>query len=134
MIKTKKDLKDYLTADKKQLGITRRFPRPFIDEIWRYEITLRKYEYWLNQKDFLSPIVSLYYKFKHHKNSIRLGIGIGPNCVGKGLSIAHIGAIQINGNAKCGENLRIQEGVNIGACRGGHLLLEIMYSSDQAVK
>lgn len=49
MISSRKDLKEYLFADKKQLGITRRFPRPFTDEIWKYEITLRKYEYWMNR-------------------------------------------------------------------------------------
>ena len=45
MIETKKDLNEYLICDKKQLGITRRFPRPFTDEIWKFEIALRKYEY-----------------------------------------------------------------------------------------
>lgn len=30
------------------------------------------------------------YKLLHHRNSVKLGIGIGPNCCGKGLSIAHI--------------------------------------------
>lgn len=49
MILNKNDLKEYLLADKKQLGITRRFPRPFTDEIWKFEIILRKYEYWENQ-------------------------------------------------------------------------------------
>ena len=49
MISSRKDLKEYLLADKKQLGIIRKFPRPFTDEIWKYEITLRKYEYWMNR-------------------------------------------------------------------------------------
>lgn len=44
MIKTKKDLKEYMEADRKQLGVNRKYPRPFTDEIWRYEIYLRKYE------------------------------------------------------------------------------------------
>lgn len=118
MIKTKADLKEYLAADKKQLGITRPFPRPFADEIWKYEITLRKYEYWLNQSSLLARVMRIFYKLKHHRNSVRFGIGIGPNCVDKGLSIAHVGTIQINGNAKVGKNLRIQEGVNVGANRG----------------
>lgn len=118
MIKTKADLKEYLLADKRQLGITRHYPRPFADEIWKYEITLRKYEYWMNQKSKRSKIMSIIYKVLHHRNSVKLGIGIGPNCCGKGLSIAHVGTIQINGEAKIGENLRIQEGVNIGESGG----------------
>ena len=119
MINTKEDLKEYLAADKRQLGITRPFPRPFTDEIWKYEITLRKYEYWLNQNGLIAKIMKTIYKLKHHRNSIRLSIGIGPNCCGKGLSIAHVGTIQINGDAKVGENLRVQEGINVGAGGGG---------------
>ena len=115
MIKTKKDLREYLNADKKQLGIARPFPRPFTDEIWKFEITLRKYEYWLNQTKTFAKLMAVIYKLKHHRNCVKLGIGIGPNCCGKGLSIAHIGAIQINGDARIGENLRIHEGVNVGA-------------------
>ena len=59
------------------------------------------------------------YKLLHHRNSVKLVIVIGPNCCGKGLSIAHTGTIQINGDARVGYNLRIQEGVTIGAGSGG---------------
>ena len=120
MISSRKDLKEYLFADKKQLGITRRFPRPFTDEIWKYEITLRKYEYWMNRgEEKIGKLMEQVYKLLHHRNSVKLGIGIGPNCCGKGLSIAHAGTIQINGDAKIGDNLRIQERVTIGAGSGG---------------
>lgn len=115
MISSRKDLKEYLLADKKQLGITRKFPRPFTDEIWKYEITLRKYEYWMNRGGKIEKLMEQIYKLLHHRNSVKLGIGIGPNCCGKGLSIAHTGTIQINGDARVGDNLRIQEGVTIGA-------------------
>ena len=47
-IQNRNDLRIYLQQDKIQLGITRKKPRPFTDEIWKYEIALRKYEYWLN--------------------------------------------------------------------------------------
>lgn len=119
MIKTKADLKEYLAADKRQLGITHSIPYPFGDEIWKYEIILRKYEYWLNRESIAARFMRIYYKLRHRRNSIKYGIGIGPNCCDKGLSIAHIGTIQINGEAKVGKNLRIQEGVNVGAGRGG---------------
>jgi len=118
MIVSKKDLYEYLEADKRQLGIKRKRPRIFADEIWKYEIVLRKYEYWTNNKKAYSYLFRMIYKFLHHKNSIKLGIGISPNTVGKGLSIAHINGIQINNNAKIGENLRIHEGVTIGASGG----------------
>ena len=119
MIKTKDDLKEYMNQDRIQLGIKRAHPRLFTDEIWKYEIVLRKYEYWTNnKKGILSTLCLLYYKMIWHRKSIQLGISIGPNTCGKGLSIAHINGIQINNNARIGENLRIQEGVTVGASGG----------------
>lgn len=118
MILTKKDLQDYLSEDKKQLGIIRRFPRPFTDEIWKYEISLRKYEYWINQNSIISKIFKNLYKLRWHLLGIKLGISIGPNVCGKGLSIAHINAININDKAKIGNNCRIHEGVTVGASGG----------------
>lgn len=118
MILTKGDLREYLNQDKQQLGITRRYPRPFTDEIWKYEIILRKYEYWYNQKSRISKIFKVFYKLKLHRLGIKLGIAIGPNVCGKGLSIAHINCININHKAKVGDNCRIHEGVTIGASGG----------------
>ena len=118
MIKTKDDLKEYLEQDKIQLGINRKYPRPFTDEIWKYEIILRKYEYWYNQATLVSKVMRSYYKMKLHNASVRLRITIGVNTCDKGLSIAHINGININHNAKIGKNCRIHEGVTIGASGG----------------
>lgn len=119
MIETKKDLNEYLICDKKQLGITRRFPRPFTDEIWKFEIALRKYEYWYNQKSAWAKVVCPLYKLCWHRWGVKLSIGIGSNVCDKGLSIAHSGAININQNARVGKNCRIHEGVTVGASGGG---------------
>jgi len=119
MIMTKADLRDYMNQDKIQLGIKRSRPRPFTDEIWKYEIILRKYEYWFNKTDgIIVNVIRNFYKLKWHRWCVKLGISIGPNVCGKGLSIAHINGIQINGAARVGENLRIQECVTIGASGG----------------
>ena len=118
MIKTKDDLREYLRQDKLQLGIHRKFPRPFTDEIWKYEIVLRKYEYWYNQNTKLAKVMRLIYKLLWHKLGTKLGIAIGPNVCDKGLSIAHSSCININQNAKIGQNCRIHEGVTIGASGG----------------
>lgn len=48
MITNKALLQLYLDADKFALGIKRRFPRPFLDSIWKYQRTLRFYEYHKN--------------------------------------------------------------------------------------
>lgn len=119
MIRTKADLKKYMAQDKRQLGIKHENPRPFMDHIWKYEIELRKYEYWLNQNDTVfTKMMRFIYKFKHYQSGIKLGISIAPNTCEMGLSIAHQGCIQINDNAVCGKNLRIHEGVTIGASGG----------------
>lgn len=48
MIKSKEDLIRYLDCDKNALNITRSKPRLIGDEIWKYEIALRKREYYTN--------------------------------------------------------------------------------------
>lgn len=118
MIKNRKELREFLKCDKMQLGIERRFPRIYTDDIWRYEIVLRKYEYWYNSTASFSIIPRMFYKLLLHKKSVKLGIFIGPNVCDKGLSIAHINTININQNAKIGKNCRIHEGVTIGASGG----------------
>lgn len=120
MIRNRTDLKEYLRCDKERLGIQRRRPRPFTDEIWKYEIRLRKYEFWINQPSGLvSKIMRIVNKFMFHSISVKLGIFIGPNTCGKGLCITHINGIQINGHATVGDNLRIQECVTIGGSGDG---------------
>lgn len=50
MITDKKTLCDYLDADRKALGISRKKPSIFGDEVWKYEIALRYMEYHQNVK------------------------------------------------------------------------------------
>ena len=55
MIKSKTDYKNYILEDKKALHVpsNRKSPRPFLDSIWRYEIRLRKCEYYKNVSGFM---------------------------------------------------------------------------------
>lgn len=118
MINCKADLKEYLAADKFALGRTG--ARPFFtDLIWRYQILMRKCEYWQNcRKDILGRAVGLFYRFCHHRLGVRCGYFIPLNCCGKGLSLAHIGPVVVNGAAKIGEYCRIHVCVNIGTQAG----------------
>lgn len=50
MIQNKKDLFDYLEADRISLGRTTEKPK-LQDIIWKYEIALRKVEYYTNVKN-----------------------------------------------------------------------------------
>lgn len=126
MIKTKSDLKYYLLQDKKALGIKSKSPRFLTDYIWKYEIFLRKAEYYYNNAGVLNKVKYMYYKLRLSRTGRKNGgFGFPLNCVGPGLSIAHYGNIVINNNAKIGKNLRIQEGVTIGAKNGSHKAAKI---------
>lgn len=121
MIQTKTDLLFYLERDRIALGIKRKKPRFFADEIWRFEIILRKLEYMVNCKPyygFLNSLVTLYYRYIYHKLSVKLNIAIPINVFGSGLAIVHYGTIVVSEGAKIGENCRIHEGVTIGATNG----------------
>ena len=115
MIKDKKTLKLYMDADKKALGMHFKKPRIFRDEIWRYEIILRKLEYYINNNTFISIFLKKYYEYKIHNLEKKYHFYIKPNVCDMGLSLGHIGPIIINDYAKIGKNCRIHVGVNIGA-------------------
>lgn len=121
MITNKSDLKYYLAQDAVALRCNKKRPKLFGDEIWKYQIVLRKAEYYTNS--FRNSKKHLFfhyawYKFIHHKYSLKLSIFIPINVFGPGLSIAHSGAIVVNSAAKVGKNCRLHECVNIGATNG----------------
>ena len=115
MIKSKKDYLEYCKRDKMALGIKASRPRFWLDEIWKYEITLRKCEYLINCKPFLWKIRLLYHKMKKHSLSLKTGFCIPENVFGPGLAIVHRGTIIVSEGAKIGMDCRIHEGVTIGA-------------------
>lgn len=121
MISNKEDYDRFLKQDRIALNCKTKYPRPFKDEIWKFQILLRKVEYYLNcKKGIWNKIVEKYYKFRFHQLSVRLGLSIAPNVFEEGLSIAHYGTIVVHANASVGKNCRIQEGVTIGATNNHH--------------
>lgn len=121
MISNKEDYSRFLKQDRIALNCKTKYPRPFKDEIWKFQILLRKVEYYLNcKKGIWNKIVGKYYKFRFHQLSVRLGFSIAPNVFEEGLSIAHYGTIVVHANASVGKNCRIQEGVTIGATNNHH--------------
>lgn len=122
MIKSKKDLLFYMECDKKALGYKIKKPRPFLDEVWKFEISLRKLEFYKNCGKGLFGKLMYYFTFlKFHRLSVRLGFSIPPNVFGPGLCIAHYGTIVVNSNCKVGSNCRIYPNSNLGANTGGPL-------------
>lgn len=126
MIKSKKDYLSFTEQDRIALGKSSNFLTNikqliWPDLIWEYEKTLRKLEFYSNtgrSKKILYIINWLICKRKFRKLSYKLGIQIGLNVFGPGLSIAHFGSIVVSEHARIGKNCRIHSCVNIGASGG----------------
>lgn len=119
MISSKNDYLKYLEQDKLALGKKYKSPKLVHDEIWRFEILLRKTEYYVNcKKTFIGKLYSKVLQFLYYKKRLKYNTYIPLNVFGPGLSIAHFGSIIVNGNAKIGKNCRIQDSVTIGATNG----------------
>lgn len=115
-------MRRYLEQDRLALNRQQdKRPGLFHDEIWKFEILLRKVEYDINCRSGLwGSVIRKYHKFRFHRLSVRLGFTIPPNVFAEGLSIPHYGTIVIHGGARVGRNCRLQEGVTIGATGGSH--------------
>ena len=114
MIQSKADLREYMEADRIHLGYEYKKPK-IRDIVWRYEIYLRKSEYYNNVSGgMLHRIIGIYCKSIWNILGLMCGFSIGLNCFEKGLSISHIGTIVVNHEAKIGENCRLHVCVNIG--------------------
>ncbi len=112
MIKNKLDLKEYKKKDKIALGINKNFPNLIGDYVWKFEIALRNYEFYINTKP--KSLMRLFWKTRHYYLGIKCGFTIPPNVFGAGLRINHHGLIVVNSNARIGEWCDIHQGVNIG--------------------
>lgn len=120
VISSKADLRYFLEADRLSLGMHARRPRPIGDDIWKYQIALRRYEYVLNcARGPLAGLRRLWRRYRYYKLGIRLNFEIPPNVVGPGLSLAHRGPVIVNPGAKIGADCRIHSCVNIGTAAGG---------------
>lgn len=121
MITTKKELKYYLSQDAIASRRGKKSSKLFGDEVWKFQVVLRKTEYYYNsyhasKKYLFLPYI--WYRFLFHNLSFKLGFSIPINVFGPGLSIAHHGTIVVNSSATVGKNCRLQEGVNIGSTNG----------------
>lgn len=119
-IRSREDYIRFLECDKIALRVprNRKWPRPFLDDVWRYQILLRKLEYRLIRRGLINRILAGFTKLRFKRLGVRLGLTVDPYVFGPGLSIAHYGSLTVNPNAKVGSNCRIHEGVTIGATNG----------------
>lgn len=123
MIKTKKDLQEYLRTDNIWYS-PRNGKGAIIDRISshnglvlkKYLRLLRKSEYHLNNSSGskFHTYLSWIYEGKKNRLGRKLGIEIYPNCFGKGLAIWHAGGIVVNPGVRVGENCILHGGNCIG--------------------
>lgn len=126
MIRTYKDLNEYLKADSQNYwhlhqGWLKRwyshlFTDPMTDQtkIWDYIYNLRHLEYHLNNSGLIHTFAKIFYSWRLRKLGYKTGLQIPPNTCGKGLTIWHWGTIIINGRARLGENCTLRPMVLIG--------------------
>lgn len=130
MIKTRNDLRLYLSEDKKRYLINFSFIHPFIYSetyyVYRYLKNLRYLEYYLNNKN------NLFFKFlyffcllQHRKLSLKSGMTIAPNTLGRGCLIMHPGFRRIGPSSKVGNNCTILPNVLLGKKHPGECTIEI---------
>jgi hypothetical protein len=121
MIKTRKDLKKYLSIERKLYTSNSRW-RSWIafllygrNYIYKYIRLLRYTEYYYNnsyrktgsKKGLLNELFYSIYNKRRNKLGSKLGIEIGLNCCEEGLLIYHAGFIVINYKAHIGKNCRL---------------------------
>lgn len=121
MIQNKSDLKKYIEADLKSLGL---YPLPlkmkihafFHPEIWKFQKKMRKAEFLKNcgRRGVLQKLRYKLCYLDYIRYGYKMGFTIPLNVCGPGLCICHVGTIIINEKAKIGSNARIHAGVNIG--------------------
>lgn len=121
MIKNKKDMKEYIRRDlvaleKCNITIIDYISSLLCPSIWRFEIKLRKTEYYQNckTKTAIGRAFSKLKKKRLERYGLKLGFTIPINVFGPGLCLCHCGTIIVNKNCKIGCNARIHAGVNIG--------------------
>jgi serine O-acetyltransferase len=117
MINSKQELLFFLDADKYAHG-RKGTPRLFRDEIWKFQIALRKCEYYKG-KSGLGKLLYIRNKIIKKKLGLMLGFDIPEGVFGAGLRINHFGNIIVNGSSKVGRWCDIHQGVNIGESNPG---------------
>lgn len=115
MIKSKSDFKSYLDEDRRANEYRKERPNFFGNEVWKFLISLRRYEYHLNcmPDGVLKKVICLLDKLIWHRLSVKTGITIYPNTFEEGLTIWHYGCIVCNGTVRGGKRVTLQCGVNI---------------------
>jgi serine O-acetyltransferase len=120
LIESKADLRSYLAADLATHSINGwRFRFRLTRQVASYQWMLRRAEYWANvRRDPFGKMVAKVMQLRVTLLGEKLGFTIPLNTFGPGLSLAHVGTIVVNPDARIGSNCRIHQGVTIGGVAG----------------
>ena len=120
IIKTKKELKFVLQADKIMNGIgggfygkIRRFLSP--DYISSFLVEMRKTSYYKHQKGLLNRLLLGYHFAKYEKLGLKLGFTIGCDALGYGVVIPHYGTIVVGNTNRIGNYAVLQTSICISS-------------------
>lgn len=130
MISTREQLKNCLAKEKDFYVPAASFGRKIRNillggpaaERWKYVKTLRKLEYYYNNrnKNFIYAFMNLYYARKFNRLGFKLGIELDRNVFDEGLMIFHAQGIVVNGDARVGKNCMLH-GANVIGNKGNDL-------------
>lgn len=111
MISSKESLNEYLKADREALGMK----HPFLASITygeharirNYLTTLRYTEYYSQKSGLIARLLYFINNLNLRRKSLKYGIYIAPNSIGKGLNLPHPGFIRVGAWTKIGNNCTI---------------------------
>lgn len=127
MIKTKKELREYIKQDSIYFNSFSKNVRT-VDKlsnsnqffILKFLKLLRKEEYYFNnKKNLFSLIMYLITRKKRHNLARKLGFNVEINSIGPGVKFEHFGSVVINGNAVIGSNCRFRGNNCVGVSTSG---------------
>lgn len=118
MIKDRKELKEFIRADRDAL----KQKHPFLAKITFGEharirtflYVLRYAEYWNSRNDIWGKICFAFYYLRYRRLCLKYNIFIALNTLGKGVCIEHPGFIRIDSFCSIGENCTILPMVLLG--------------------
>lgn len=122
MIKTRKELKEYLAADLARYGKHKPkwWTKFTFSETWMlysYFRNIRYLEYYGNNKNIRTIIPYLYCFLKQRRMALRYSINVSSHCLGPGFHFVHPGFFRVNGDVRIGENATVLPNVLIGRKR-----------------
>ena len=126
LIKTRKELNDFLRSDKDiyiRHSLKERLTDLFLVrenvQIYRFVKAMRYTQYYTTnmRKSVLNKLMFLYFSRKYNKLSLKYGLIIGATAFDKGICIYHTGNIVVNALCSIGENCKLHGSNCIGNSR-----------------